>query len=84
MGDLELEPCGHCGAPTALEDLSHHGEDADFCPECAREWQETFNACDHDWATIDESGQPWADEYGDLAKYCHKCSGLVLLEDDHA
>ena len=75
------QPCTHCGAFTLYENIAHFGEDADFCETCANEWQRTFADCVHDWATVDENGAPYMDEYGDLARYCHKCSGMNTIED---
>lgn len=78
--EIEREACSHCGTPTPIEERTHFGEDADFCPACSKEWQETFDRCQHDWATVDPEGGACVDEYGEPARFCHKCNGMMILE----
>lgn len=65
--------CEMCGNVFRLDTMTSTDDDCWICAGCQARFKEVFDACEHEW-------QPHTDKYGDPAKVCHKCCGVVVEE----
>lgn len=64
--------CEACDADHPIEH-SVAMEDCNFCPACAAKWKKHFDVCHHVW-------EPTTNSFGEDARYCPRCTGIVELE----
>lgn len=72
--DDDLVDCEICDARCAAEEATLTEDGCHLCPKCQAEWQAMFDACQHDW-------KRGFNEFGDDARICNRCSGIVRAED---
>lgn len=64
----ETAECGHCGTPTPIEALHHHGEDYDLCRPCSDRFVADVIACHHEFSPVERDP-----DWGELGRHCTRC-----------
>src|SRR5712671_3699400 len=64
----EMVKCDHCGTPTPIDALVHHGDDYDVCGKCSDQFLEGVRACFHVFS-LEERDPDW----NEPGRYCNRC-----------
>lgn len=72
--EIDLQGCERCGKEFDIRVMSGMTDDGCWiCEACDAEFRAHFAACRHEW-------EPHTNSFGEPSKYCHKCSGVVGVE----
>jgi hypothetical protein len=70
----DMTTCEGCEKRFPLADAVSTNDDCNLCPACDALWREMFVTCAHRW-------QEQPDRWGESARVCTTCSGIVTEED---